>query len=55
MDESFWPILKYFKLVPTPPTLGDIVVFVIGCLLLFIAVEISLHPRRRGHKKKNKE
>lgn len=55
MDESFWAILKYFKLVSTPPSTGMLIVFIIGCLLLFAAVEISLHPHHRDRDKKNKE
>ena len=55
MDESFWAILKYFKLVGTLPGTGMLIVFIIGCLLLFAAVEISLHPRHRDRDKKIKK
>jgi len=47
MDKSFWAILKYLKLVPTRPSTTTIVAFLVGCLLLFIAVELALRQIRR--------
>ena len=50
MDESFGAILKYFKLTYYQPSLGSIIVFILGCILLFIAIMLSLREQHEKRK-----
>lgn len=50
MDESFKAILKFFKVTYYQPSLGAVIVFIAGCILLFMAVMYSL--RKQSEKRK---
>jgi len=51
MDESFRAILKYLRLAYYPPSLGIIVVLILGCILLFVAVMLNLRTQRSEKRK----